>query len=162
MVKEALGLHAKLFSSYRRYVLKLQGQRAHKPWTAGFNHYPLLNRALIRWKLEHEVMNYNVVYLVWGQRVSESDPGGLLRLLEIVRWPPWLCRCSTLIWGSPGILEGCVDFNCISWALDNIFHLPTGQPHRPFYTVMAVALSYCPSDTYCLAHTCWSTVDPQL
>lgn len=48
VVKEALRLHTKSFSSYRRYVLKSQGQCANKPWTVGFSHYPLLIQALIR------------------------------------------------------------------------------------------------------------------
>ena len=54
----------KIIFFVQAYVLKPQGQRANKPSTVGSNRYPLLIQALIRRKLEDEVINCNVVYLI--------------------------------------------------------------------------------------------------
>lgn len=119
------------------YVLKGQGHCVSTAQTVGSNHSPLLIQALMRQKLEAKVIIYKVVYLMWGQRVSESDPGGLLKPAEIVSMAPLLCRYSTSggspgIWGSPGISEVYGHSHCIRQTSDSIFHLSTHQPHLPF------------------------------
>lgn len=111
------------------YMLKAQGHCVNIAQTVGSNHSPLLIQALMRQKLEAKVIIYKVIYLIWGQRISESDPGGLLKPAEIVSVAPQLCRYSTGIWGSPGFS---VHFHGIRQTSDNIFHLPTDQPCLPF------------------------------